>query len=539
MDEQFSPFEGPGTGLESTQAPLLFVELHHVVPQSHSAGLLCWLVNDRWARRLEQDEGFVRRVKALAFTAPLHELDAHKGKLDWVNASVYHMAEIALAILDQVALAMDFDDGAERLVVLDRVLPFVRAQAPDRNRDEHERVATWVLEKLINAGSVDRIFRLAYGEIDREGGYRRRDFDFRLLEERSSRDGQVGLRASDGAINVLVGALDTDVESAQVAAEVKLQNLIQRGLLADARLAAQQARYRTIQFGESIRRRLDATRRDVRLVDWNQEIPQLLDSALSHIEQRFIMEGAILRTITVARDESVDEDRKRQAANLIEIVRDCMRRHTQLQSRLQSARAVFREEQDRQQFSGRPQRAAFNLFGQLLAPLLALPVPKALGPLEKFFGSASGLDAPDVLSLSGLVDMLLQPGPLRDGTAGPVCRPDLSSRSDPLRFDESLWSDADRILDLAGAERTLDQLLAEAAMIHPELPRLVALLAHRAIAPDLGEALRHARPRVLVAAPTGDLLPVDHPSGVHGDDLILSTAAITQGVSDEEEGATS
>ncbi len=177
----------------------------------------------------------MRRVKALAFTAPLHELDAHKGKLDWVDASAYHMAEIGLTILDQVALAMDFDYGAERLVVLDRVLPFVRAQAPDRSRDEHERVATWVLEKLINVGTIDRIFRLVYGEIDHEGAYRRRDFDFRLLEERSSRDGRVGLRASDGAINVLVGALDTDVESAQVAAEVKLQNLIQRGLLADAR----------------------------------------------------------------------------------------------------------------------------------------------------------------------------------------------------------------------------------------------------------------------------------------------------------------
>jgi hypothetical protein len=352
-------------------------------------------------------------------------------------------------------------------------------------------------------------------------------------------DGRVGLRASDGAINVLVGALDTDVESAQVAAEVKLQNLIQRGLLADARLAAQQARYRSIQYGESIRRRLDATRRDVRLVDWNQEIPELLDSALSHIEQRFVMEGAILRTITIARDESVDEDHKRQAANLIEIVRDCMRRHTQLQSRLQSARTVFREEQDRQQFSGRPQQATFNLFGQLLSPLLTLPVPKALGPLEKFFGAASGLEAPDVLSLSGLVDMLLQPGPLRDGTAGPVYRPNLSSRPDPLRFDESLWAEADRLLDLTGTERTLGQLLTEAATIHPELPKLVALRAHRAVAPSLGEARRHARPRVLVAAPTGDLLPVDHPGGVHGDDLVLSTADITQDASNEQEATAS
>jgi hypothetical protein len=485
---------------------------------------------------VEPDEGFVRRVKALAFTAPLHELDAHKGRLDWVDASVYHMAEIALAILDQVALAMDFDNGAERAAVLDRVVPFVRVQAPGRGRDEYEGVASWVLEKLINVGSIDRLFRLVYGEIDREGVYRRRDFDFRLLEERSAPDGRVGLRASDGAINVLVGALDTDVESAQVAAEVKLQNLIQRGRLADARIAAQQARYRTIQYGESIRRRLDATRRDVRIVDWNQEVPELLDSALGHIEQRFTMEGAILSTITAARDESTDADRKRQAADLVDIVRDCMRRHTQLQDRLQSARSVFREEQDRQQFSGRPQRTTFNLFGQLLSPLLGVPVPKALGPLETFFGAASGLEAPDVLSLSGLVDMLLRPGPLRDGTAGPVCRPDLSPQDDALRFDEELWAEADRLLDLGGTERTLGELLTEAALIHPDLPVLVALRAHRALSPDLGGTLRRARLQVLVAAPTDDQLPFDHPSGVHGDDLVVSMAVVAQGGPDRREG---
>src|SRR5439155_13415607 len=127
-------------------------------------------------------------------------------------------------------------------------------------------------------------------------------------------DGEVYLRASDEAINVLVGALDTDVESAQVAAEVKLENLIIRGRLADAKLAAEQARYRTVQYGETLRAKLDATRRDVRAVDWDEEMPELLDSALSHIESRFRAENAILRNITAARDEAEDVDHKRRTA---------------------------------------------------------------------------------------------------------------------------------------------------------------------------------------------------------------------------------
>jgi len=72
--------------------------------------------------------------------------------------------------------------------------------------------------------------------------------------------GTVYLRTTDEAVNVLVGALDTDVTSAQIAAEVKLEVLISRGRLADAQLAAEQARYRTVQYAEALRRTLEATR---------------------------------------------------------------------------------------------------------------------------------------------------------------------------------------------------------------------------------------------------------------------------------------
>jgi hypothetical protein len=37
---------------------------------------------------------------------------------------------------------------------VNRVLPFVAAQAPERDRAEHVRVARWVLDNLINVGST-------------------------------------------------------------------------------------------------------------------------------------------------------------------------------------------------------------------------------------------------------------------------------------------------------------------------------------------------------------------------------------------------
>ena len=252
------------------------------------------------------DEGVTRRLKALACTAPLHDLDARKHRLDRVEATRYQMAEIALQAIDQVTLAMDFDHGADQAQVVRRLLPFIGAQAPDAPVAEHERVGRWVIENLINVGSLDRGFAVDYGTTRADGHYVRRRFDFKLLVELAGPDGEVYLRASDEAINVLVGALDTDVESAQVAAEVKLENLISRGLLGDARLAAEHARYRTVQYAEALRQKLDATRRDVRSVDWLAAVPALLDEALTHIESRYRAETAILDHIADARDEATE-----------------------------------------------------------------------------------------------------------------------------------------------------------------------------------------------------------------------------------------
>jgi hypothetical protein len=475
------------------------------------------------------DEGVTRRLKALACTAPLHDLDARKARLDWVDATRYQMAEIALQAIDQVTLAMDFDHGADQAQVVRRLRPFVAAQAPDAPPDEHERVAQWVIENLINVGSLDRGFQVDYGAFSADGRYVRRRFDFKLLVEVAAPDGEVYLRASDEAINVLVGALDTDVESAQVAAEVKLENLISRGRLGDARLAAEQARYRTVQYAEALRQKLDATRRDVRSVDWLTAVPKLLDEALTHIESRYRAETAILANIADARDEATEPGRRRQAAELIDVVSDCIQRHTQLQARLQEAGATFRAEQDRQQFSGRPRSAAIDVFGQLLRPCLALDTATATGPAAAFFGAGAGVRVPSVPSLIGLVETLLTPPVERDPLGEPVVEPVLEPITTD-RFGERLWQQAAGVLDPVRDARRLSELLARAREVDPDLPTLVVLRVLHAVGSGIGTARNQGDPTVLLAVDDGTVLR-DPEFG--GADLLVTTAGV---ISDDAAG---
>lgn len=468
-------------------------------------------------------------MKALACTAPLHDLDVRKSRLDWADAVVYQMSEIALQVIDQVTIAMDFDRGADAEQVVARLRAFVAAQAPDRDESEHDRVIRWVIDNLINVGSVDRGFRAVYGSFDSSGTYQRRSFDFKLLVELSGPDGGIYLRATDEAINVLVGALDTDVESAQIAAEVKLENLIKRGRLSDARSAAEQARYLTVMYAETLRRVLDATRRDVRSVDWLHEVPELIATALNHIASRYNAESAILRNIRAARDEAEDAEKKRRAAALVDIVNECIARHTQLQARLQAAGSTFRLEQDRQQFSGPPQQATIDLFGQVLLPCLDLPVADAIGPATAFFTAAAGLRVPSVVGLSGLVEMLMVPTQEPDSLGAHVTEPDLVPLAAHDRFGEEQWQMSDALLDLDEVPRRLSGLLDHARRLDPELVDLVALRVLHAVSPEVGSAVRQREGELLVAVDDGTVLDDEEFGGA---DLLVACARIDVGLSE-------
>jgi hypothetical protein len=469
------------------------------------------------------DASFTLRAKALACTAPLHDLDARKAQMagDW---TCYQMGELALNAIDLVTLAMDFDKGAAADEIIAGMLPLAAAQAPGRVSAEHLAVCRWVLENLINVGSLDRGFRAVYGTAD-GGGYQRRTFDFKLLVELAGPTGEIYLRSTDEAVNVLIGALDIDVESAQIAAELKLATLIKRGQLIHAKVAAQQARYRTIQYADLLRRRLEATRRDVRSVDWLTEMPTFLRSALDHIEDRFAQETAISEHITEARDAATNPNEKKQAAQLVEIVNECLRRHEQLQARLQEAGRLFRSEQDRQTFVVTSLARAMDLFAELLRPTLALSLEDAIRPTDAFFRAAVGVQASSVPRLLDLVEALLTPRQEPQTPGVEESELDLTSAPDGMFFTDEQYQHAVDLLDGIDpdAPRRLSGLLEEARSLDVDLPHLVGMLATFDVEPALGEAISQREQLVTLAVDDGELL--DDPE-FGGADLLVARGVI-------------
>jgi hypothetical protein len=214
----------------------------------------------------------------------------------------------------------------------------------------------------------------------------------------------------------------------------------------------------------------------------------------------------------------------------VDIVKDCIRRHTQLQSRLLEAGPLFRAEQDRQAFAAPPARAGLDLYGQLVAPLLPLPVEQATRVTDVYFARGAGLRTPAAVRVADLVELLLTPPAERDHLGAEMPEPDLVATPDDSRFSDEQLETALALLDLpADAPRRLSGLLAEARRRHPadgDLPYLIALLAVHAASPPVGTAHRQGEPTLLFAVDDGTEL--DDPE-FGGADLIVGTARIAAG----------
>ena len=419
---------------------------------------------------------------------------------------------------------MDFDTGASYDTTVDLVAGQAARQDPELTGEDARAAATWIVEGLISGRGGDEPFHASYGRWDDSGPYESRGFHVELLTEHAGLDGGIYLRASDQAINVLIGALDTDIESAAEAVDAKMESLVRRGMWSEAVLTAEHARYRSIQYAEMIRREVVATRENVAEVDWVERVPALIERALDHVLRRYRTERAIIGNVTRSRDEATEPALRAKASQMLVLLKDCQARHEALQRKLLGVREEFREA-TREQLARPPARTALvDLERQILVPLLEAPVRDAMRPVDRFF---TRLTAPAALvaDMDRMVAILCQAPRDDDADDGELDAPDLTDiRRDP-RFDDATWDAAEAILADVDRPTRLSALLVrtETRLAPGDVAHLVALLTMRAVDPGLGHRIAAGDDTVLLAVDDGAAL--DHPRFA-GADLLAVPAPV-------------
>ncbi|MGW6898849.1 hypothetical protein ACWGF2_19915 [Streptomyces sp. NPDC054919] len=432
---------------------------------------------------LVTEPGFVRRTSVLARAAPLHRIDQRQA---WQQfpAGLYDPRTLALAALEAVVSmqGMEVESTTEDVVAFLALL--ARAAAPDREEAEHRAVALFVLRELLNDAQGGEEFDISYS--DYRAGHQRVTVSLRFLEEGFGRRGQAVLKATAPAINLLLAGLEYDVEDEQAAKDAMLRRQVSTGRWGRAEDSAADSLKLSLLYGERVRAVLEETGRDVRAVDWKDQVPQLLRSARSHLGERQKVERELMEWTRQARREVKDADVQLTCARVLRLLERAHLRHTQLLASVIDARPMFLRSQVEQRFRPVPRLSLVGVQEDLLEPVLELGLDEAELVASLF---ADGVAGPVVRHRPRLQDwweLLL--APVREARDA---FPDEEVELVAEEADESgLYSEADvavvrGLLEGAlGAPVRLSALLEQALECGVEAADLLAVSVLQAYAPD-------------------------------------------------------
>lgn len=365
-------------------------------------------------------------------------------------------------IIDQSGFGNDVVRASteRELIPLLKAVDAAESVKPDKQR--HQKVLDRLFGNLLNDGKRGESFSIDYTDFDEFGASSQKAVTFKLLKEVHGYTGDIALELSSEAINLFLNALSLDIESEQIANEAVVQFQLERGNFDKARSSAETARARSVQYEQNIHRLLEQVKRDIRQVNWRDEVHEVIVAANDHIDVRLRIEGDIIRSANEKLDALSDGDANRQSlAEIIRLMDDCASRHHRLSKRLMTARGEFIDQQARQSFVDSEVAQQIDLRDEVLGPLLNLPTSHVTALCERVGHSLLAVRAPGLLSLRDLVSWQLQPK--RESLSGETPFEELelvNTDAELARFGDDVLADCQKVFAELDKSLRLSDLLS-------------------------------------------------------------------------------
>jgi hypothetical protein len=437
------------------------------------------------------DEAVHRRSRALLYPARIAHIEEARKRSQDAALAPYRMDALSLHAIDAVAVRMDLESGATWEEAIAEVVVQAARQHPEGTESQHRSAAEWLLRQLVADEDGEWL------DVDEDGSPLLRIHRVFLLYE-TEQAGLHHLRARDQAINVLVDALDLDIDSAQHAAEARLQHLVRRGRHDEAYFAARESHRQSLRFMEQVRDAVHEARRDLDSEHWASTIGPRLSAALAHIVERLKVEERLKELIESA-SERADERDFRWIPKTIDLLDDCLARHQMLQRVVGEAGEVFLLEQQRQHLQPRARRAFPHPINEVLTGVLE----RLCGDADEVIRScetALGARAPRLLTAWAGVDTLATMPAAAAEHGHEIAERHLMPDREPLLFTEEQVRAAGRRLESVGVDPVELGSLCAATEDAVERHALVLLaLGHRA--PELASVHYQGARDVLLAGP--------------------------------------
>lgn len=407
------------------------------------------------------------RQRVLLHTQPLMLMRYHWLSRD-DDGQRYDPLCLWIKLFEVVIDQSGFGNDVVRESVARELMPLLRAvdvaKQVDLDEARYRRVVDRLIGHLLNESNRGESFSIDYTDFDADGQSGQYTLTFKLLKEVHGYTGEIALELSSEAINLFLNALDLDIESEQIANEAVVQFQLERGNFDKARSSAEVARARSLQYEQKLGRFIEQAKRDIRRVDWREEVHTALVEANEHVDLRLRIEEDIIRTARGRLDAISENDTVLPLTDVIRLMQDCRSRHLRLNRRLMTARDEFIEQQSRQCFVETSVSLPVNLRDDVLGSLLELPTRVAVQFLTATGHALVGPTAPGMLNLCELVHWQLQPK--REAAIGETDLDDVDlveASVELSRFDDETFLQCEKVFQELSMPVLLSEVLNQLA----------------------------------------------------------------------------
>ena len=345
-----------------------------------------------------------RRWRTLQLVAPVFQLlerGAPRAELDHER---YDLGQLALRAVDfVVAHQASIEGSVSPGRVVDYLTELARRMCPDDPARPWAKVARLTFSTLLNDGRPHQAHWVQLAA-DGDAWAERRPFSFRLLRLTDAEDG-TAVSATDEAVLLYLQALDTNLADRAMALKLIVARQMIAGEFDRARATAIDARRTAEGLAASLRDKLDDTRRDVRSVDWDGEMPGWLSGTLSQLAEQLDMDRQLLSLADRAGADPVAAEDCRAIVGEVHRAQDVW---LLLERRLQTAIPTFLAAQQAQRFNPRNEVTVVDLVQQILVPALSAPPDVVEDAAAALFDLTGGVKLPGLWSVDGLAAQLLR-----------------------------------------------------------------------------------------------------------------------------------
>lgn len=412
-------------------------------------------------------EDLTRILRSVLYFDPFHAVKANDSLRQAPDLRHYNALSIAIKILDSIIENAGLESEHDRESLTQALVPLLTsmdmAAGVEPDEERHRRIVFQVLKILRNDAEQRRPFMLDFVRFDSFGKPVNVPLPVWVVRDAFHPTKKVVFELSPQAKNIFFTALDLDLENQQVATQAMLEYQLRKGKLEEARQLAERAERLSREYATRIKQTIREAERDLERVEWNTEIPSMLNNALDHLKLRQPVEAGLIDHVETRLAEAKSET---QAATLVQVkdrLQSCQLRHVQLHQVLIGVEGVFLDAQRRQKFNPRPPRYYPDLHAEVLGPCMRASVTSVEAEITRAVAYFLPARPARVFSLAELIEWQLRP---KRDTALPdlvVADPELEEiEQAQLRYPKEIIDRAMAMIETLTSGTTLTEALERA-----------------------------------------------------------------------------